>query len=306
MTAFFRPSLTCMVPACLLVVSLLLFFFMFRICCVSLPCVLLFTVHMTSPGLCDNVAGATAGVAAVVCVSETVDDAMETLALCARHPGTLFPCVGLHPVQPGNRSLRPEDVPPLLDVLRLHRDAVVGVGEIGLDFRPSVLAKEDVDGDKRRQVHAFKLQCEAAVAAGLSVNVHSRGAGHHAIQALREAGVGRYGAVLHAFDGKAKYAVEAARDLGYVFSVPPCVVRSPQMQKMVRLLPLDALVLETDSPALAAVAGDANEPRYLPTAARAVADIKKLPLHDVVAATTATACKLFPKLAEHVKPPAPS
>lgn len=87
---------------------------------------------------------------------------------------------------------------------------------------------------------------------GLAVNVHSRSAGHHAIALLQEAGVNR--AVLHAFDGKAHYAEQGAA-LGYYFSVPPSVVRSPHMQKMVKRLPLDSLLLETDAPALVGIIG---------------------------------------------------
>lgn len=83
---------------------------------------------------------------------------------------------------------------------------------------------------------------------GKAVNVHSRSAGHHAISLLEAEGATR--AVLHAFDGKPHYAERAASALGYYLSVPPCVARSPSMQKMVKRLPINSLLLETDAPAL--------------------------------------------------------
>ena len=99
--------------------------------------------------------------------------------------------------------------------------------------------------------------------------------------------------VLHAFDGAAKHAVRAADELGYYFSIPPSVVRSPQKQKLVKRLPLASLLLETDSPVLGPEPGARNEPANIAHAAQFIAETKRQPLAEVIAKTTANACILF-------------
>jgi Tat protein secretion system quality control protein TatD with DNase activity len=94
----------------------------------------------------------------------------------------------------------------------------------------------------------LKQQALLAIDLGLAVNVHSRSAGHHAIGLVSELGVTK--ALFHAFDGKPKYAVAAHEQHGYMFSVAPCICRSLNLQALAQKLPLSALVLETDCPAL--------------------------------------------------------
>ncbi len=97
---------------------------------------------------------------------------------------------------------------------------------------------------------------------------------------------------MHAFDGKAGHALRGA-EAGYVFSVPPSIVRSPQKRKLVRALPLEALALETDSPVLGPEAGVRNEPANVALSVAAIAEIKGVPEAEVRAVTTATARRLF-------------
>lgn len=83
---------------------------------------------------------------------------------------------------------------------------------------------------------------------------------------------------------------------GYHFSVPPSVVRSPHMQKLVAGLPLECLVFETDSPALAAEKGGINEPANVAISCREVARLKGISFEEAAAITTQNACNLFPRL----------
>ncbi|CAI5527878.1 unnamed protein product [Closterium sp. Naga37s-1] len=120
---------------------------------------------------------------------------------------------------------------------------------------------------------------------GLPVNVHSRSAGHHAIEEIIQSGLpATSAALMHAFDGRLVHAERAERHGGFFFSVPPSVVRSPQTQKLVKGLPLSCLVLETDSPALAPEKGATNEPCNIVVSCREIARI-----HGVTVAETATA-----------------
>ena len=80
---------------------------------------------------------------------------------------------------------------------------------------------------------------------------------------------------MHAFDGKASTAMPAV-EAGYFFSIPPSIVRSRQKQKLVKRLPVESILFETDSPVLAPESNERNEPANLLIALNAVVEIKNL------------------------------
>jgi len=105
-------------------------------------------------------------------------------------------------------------------------------------------------------------------------------------------GAGRV--LLHAFDGKASAAM-AGLEAGYYFSIPPSVVRSVQKQKLVRHVPLERLLLESDSPVLGPTPDERNEPQNVWIACAEVARIKGLSMEEVARVTTQNARHLFPR-----------
>ncbi len=221
----------------------------------------------------------TAGVARVVVVGETLADAHRILELAERHP-EIVPAAGLYPTH-----LDAAQLTAMLQFLEEHRERLVAVGEIGLD---QWVVKAEREQAVQRDF--FLQQARRAVELDLPVNVHSRSAGRHVIAALVEAGVRR--ALLHAFDGKASTA-RAGLEAGFFFSIPPSVLRSPQKQKLVHALPLDRLLLETDSPVLGPDPGRRNEPANIRVALTEVARIKGLAEREVAERTTANAVRLF-------------
>jgi len=94
--------------------------------------------------------------------------------------------------------------------------------------------------------------------------------------------------LMHAFDGRA-VAARAGLDAGFYFSVPPSIVRSRQKQKLVRALPLDRLLLETDSPVLGATPTERNEPACVRTSLSAVAEAHGVAEEHVAEETTKNA-----------------
>jgi len=199
----------------------------------------------------------------------------------------LLPFLGLHPDRfgDGQPPMNPDEIDAICAGIRARRAAITGVGEVGLDYWRC-------QSEERRAIQreAFARLVDLAVELDLPLNVHSRSAGHHTLDLLLEHGARRV--LMHAFDGKAGHALRGA-EAGYLFSIPPSIVRSEQKHKLVRALPLAALALETDSPVLGPEPGRRNEPANVRVSLRAIAEIKGMPEEEVADVTTANARRLF-------------
>jgi TatD DNase family protein len=220
-----------------------------------------------------------AGVAAIVAVGETLADARRNLELAERHP-ELRPCAGLYPTY-----LDPAQAEDVIALIRAERGRLVAIGEVGLD---RWVIEDEAERELQREI--FGRFVELSKETGLPLNVHSRSAGHHAISFLLERGAEKV--LLHAFDGKASHALAGA-EAGYFFSVPPSIVRSEQKRKLAARLPLDRLLLETDSPVLGPTGEERNEPRNVRVSLTAISEIKGLGEQEVAEATAENARRLF-------------
>lgn len=194
----------------------------------------------------------------------------------------VFLTAGLSPAEVDNKY------PEIMQLIRSIRNDIVGVGEVGLDFYLT-----DSEEGRNFQGKVFRDFIQLAKDLNLPIVVHSRSAGREAIQVLSECGAKRV--LMHAFDGSPSEAMEGVRN-GYMFSIPASVVRSSQKQRLVEVLPLENIVLETDSPVLGPVVGKRNEPANIVLVARKVADIKRLTMENVVEATTGNAKRLFERM----------
>ncbi len=256
--------------------------------------------HLTSPEF-DADRGAVlaralaAGITHLAIVGQDAAENSAVLAVARRQAGTpaptgaprLLPFLGLHPDRfaDGEPPICPAEIEAIGHAIRAQQGAITGIGEVGLDYWRC-------RSDERRalQREAFTHLVDLAVELDLPLNVHSRSAGHHTLDLLLARGAQRV--LMHAFDGKAGHAMQGA-EAGYVFSIPPSILRSEQKRTLVRALPLESLALETDSPVLGPDAARRNEPANLLLSLRAIAEIKGLPEAEVRAVTTATAARLF-------------
>ncbi len=148
--------------------------------------------------------------------------------------------------------------------------------------------------DRELQREIFRRQIALSLELDLPLNVHSRSAGRHAVAFLLEHGARRV--QMHAFDGKPGAAL-AAVEAGYLFSVPPSVVRSRQKQRLVKRLPLECLLLETDSPVLGPDPGERNEPGNVRVVLRTVAELKAVSEDAVAEAVRENTRRLYGELA---------
>ncbi|GAA5008155.1 TatD family deoxyribonuclease [Pseudoluteimonas lycopersici] len=202
--------------------------------------------------------------------------------VCAEFGG-LFPAYGLHPMF--LEAHRPEH----LDELRkwIEREKPVAVGECGLDFFVEGL-------DAETQVFYFEAQLKLAREFGLPVIVHARRAVDAVIAAIRKID-GLHG-VVHSFSGSAEQAAQLHK-LGFLLGIggPVTYERANRLRGIVAAMPLEQLLLETDSPDQpgAAHRGERNEPTFLPEVLDVVAGLRGMDRDDLAAATTANAERLF-------------
>ena len=202
--------------------------------------------------------------------------------VCEQFPG-LFPAYGLHPMFLDVH--RPEH----LDGLRqwIERERPLAVGECGLDFYV-----EGLDVDSQQQY--FDAQLRLAREFELPVIVHARRAVDAVIAAIRR--IGGLRGVIHSFPGSKEQAAQL-HELGFLLGIggPITYERANKLRKVVATVPLEQLLLETDSPDQPGVAhrGQRNEPARLVEVLDVVAGLRAMAQEDLAAATTANAGYLF-------------
>ncbi len=210
------------------------------------------------------------GIKAIIAVGEDHRDARRNLILSEEFP-IIKPAAGLYPTH-----LDLDAAEEMASFIRGHHYRLSAIGEVGLDFW---VVKEEEQKELQKEIFSRFIQLSLEL--DLPLNVHSRSAGHHTLKLLLDSNAKRV--QMHAFDGKASYALPGV-EAGYFFSIPPSVIRSPQKQRLVKNLPLECLLLETDSPVLGPEPKIRNEPANLSIGARAIAEIKGLPLESVLKA----------------------
>ena len=221
-----------------------------------------------------------AGVKAIINSITSPGESPYALKLLQKYHAYVFLTVGFDPT-----CTSAQEFERFTDLLKSEKSRIVGIGEVGLDHFY-------IRDDAGRQVQkGFFIQCiELAAKCDLPLVIHSRSAGRKAIELISSTGYNRV--LMHAFDGKAGDAEKAAKE-GFYFSIPPSIVRSEQKQKLARVLPLESMMLESDSPALSPNVGERNEPANVFKAALKISEIKGLPFNEVTDVTAANAREFF-------------
>ena len=227
---------------------------------------------------------AEAGVDKAIAISVSRQSFEEVHAIAQNHPN-IYATVGIHPDDPEAEEFSLEE---LLE--RAARPKVVAIGETGLDYHWC-------KGDLAWQHQRFILHIEAANRSGLPLVVHTRDAAEDTMRLLREHQA--HAGVIHCFTEDVNTA-KLALDLGFYISFSGIVTfkNATAIQEAARSVPLDRMLVETDSPYLAPVPkrGKPNEPAYVRHTAAFVAQLRGDSLENIAQATTANCLRLFNKI----------
>ena len=224
---------------------------------------------------------AEAGVDKAIAISVSRQSFEEVHAIAQNHPN-IYATVGIHPDDPEAEEFSLEE---LLE--RAARPKVVAIGETGLDYHWC-------KGDLAWQHQRFALHIEAANRSGLPLVVHTRDAAEDTMRLLREHQA--HAGVIHCFTEDVRIA-KLALDLGFYISFSGIVTfkNAAAIQEAARYVPLDRMLVETDSPYLAPVPkrGKPNEPAYVRHTAAFIAQLRGDSLENIAQATTANCMRLF-------------
>lgn len=225
-----------------------------------------------------------AGGQGVVCIGESLAAAARARALAATHPGFVWWTAGVHPHDAAGFD-------PVRDAEAIAQamDAgAVAVGECGLDYHYE-------HSPRALQRRAFAAQLAIAAQHGKPVVVHTRTAEEDSIAMVREAGDAGIRGVLHCFSGSASLA-EAGLAAGWYISYAGIVTfKKWDGAELLRRIPQDRLLVESDSPYLAPVPfrGKRNEPAWCARTLQRLADLRGEPVERLGRAVTANARRLF-------------
>lgn len=210
------------------------------------------------------------------------------LATAEREPD-VWATVGIHPHE--------ADEHPHVDTAKLVERAahprVIGIGETGLDYYYD-------HSDRQRQQNSFRAHISASRETGLPLIVHTRDAEKDTLEILGdEMGKGAYPGVIHCFTASDAFA-DAALDLGFYISISGIVTfkNAKDLQQTAARLPLDRLLIETDSPFLAPVPhrGKPCEPAFVADTANFLANLRGQSVEELADATSANFRALFSKI----------
>ena len=197
----------------------------------------------------------------------------------------IYGTIGIHPHETENDIITSDEILKNLN----ESPKIIGIGETGLDFFYN-------NSDREKQINSFKQHIEASIKSNVPIIIHSRDAEHETFEILNEYKNKNLKILMHCFTGSLEFAIKL-QSLNAFFSASGIITfkNALELQNTFKSLPLDKILIETDSPYLAPVPnrGKKNEPSFIDYTAQKLADIKNISKSDLVNFTTDNFNKLF-------------
>ena len=231
-----------------------------------------------------------AGVEKIIVTASSISESKRVAAMTKQYSGILWGTAGVHP---HNAKEAGDLFAETLDEL-IQNENIVAVGECGLDYFRNL-------SEPREQQKTFRIQLQIATKNSLPVFLHQRDAHNDFIGILKENESSVIDGVAHCFTGNKKQ-LKACLDIGLYIGITGWLCdprRNQDLIDSIHYIPMDKLLIETDSPYLMPKALEKelktrrNEPCFLPHVAQAIAELKKLDLREVMLNTYQNSERLF-------------
>lgn len=251
--------------------------------------------HLNFPELNENLGAIRAlmkenQVNHALCISVTLPDFPQVLALAESYEN-FYASVGVHP---DYENIEEPTVDTLIALAQHPK--VIAIGETGLDYFR-------LTGDLTWQRERFRTHIHAAIATQKPLIIHTRNAAEDTLRIMREEDASKVGGVMHCFTESLDIALQAI-ELGFYISLSGIVTfkNATQVKQVAQNIPLDRMLIETDSPYLAPTPfrGKINQPAYVKYVAEEIAKLRGISVEEIGKATTANFFKLFFKTAEPI------
>jgi TatD DNase family protein len=244
--------------------------------------------HINFHELADNLTDVLAkmqqnDVQSALCVSVNLADFPQVLALAEAHPN-IYASVGVHP---DYEAVEEPDVERLVELARHPK--IIAIGETGLDYYR-------LTGDLEWQRERFRNHIRASIECGKPLIIHTRSSAEDTLRLMREEGAAKAGGVMHCFTENWEVA-QAALDMGFYISFSGIITfkNALQIKDVAQRVPMDRILIETDSPYLAPVPfrGKLNQPAYVKHVAEEIALLRGVSVAEVGARTSENFARLF-------------
>ena len=223
------------------------------------------------------------GVEKIISIGVDLPSSEECLKLAEKYPSVFATC-GIHPHEAGKA---PERYLYELEEFT-HHTKVVAIGEIGLDYHYDF-------SDRKVQRRVFHEQLEMAKSLEFPAVVHCRESDEDILEGIQNSGNKK--GVVHCFASSVGFA-QNVLESGFHISFTGMITFVKELEQVVRDIPLERMMVETDSPYLSPkpFRGKQNEPKNVLHIAKKIAELKEISLEEVADSTTETALNLFKKL----------
>lgn len=214
---------------------------------------------------------------AIITSATNIEDLRKALKIVSIHKNFVFLSAGLHPIYANS------NIEEFLKEIKREKEHIVAIGEIGLDY---YWGKKEKERDRQKEI--FTIFLELAKKIKKPVVVHCREAFDDCLEIIKESDVNNI--LLHMFGSKKH--LNKVIEYGYFVSSNAIILTSKSYRKIVKSIPIDRLMLETDSPWLHPKR-ERNTPFTIKTVAKKVAEIKKLCIEEVENITDRNAIDFF-------------
>jgi TatD DNase family protein len=229
-------------------------------------------------------------VKAIICAGINPDTNRQVLKLQEKYPDIIYPALGMYPRDALRKEIEESenkidldyDVDKELAFIYSHKDKIVALGEVGMDFK---------DGkDFEQQEKDFRKIIELAIKMDKALVIHSRKAEAKVIEILESYKYKKI--VMHCFGGNHKL-VRKIRENQWLFSIPTSIVRDEHFQKIIKETPLNQILTETDAPFLSPFREKRNEPSFIIETIKIISKLRNTPEEDVANIIYTNAKRMF-------------